>query len=161
MTNDVRRGPVLWYFVSSKLRDIVGALKAAALVARLLRLVGARLESRLRGSAVNGFDAAQSGVRWRQQAINGVDEGFRWHWLMRRLALRPSSTRSRCYIDRSKIPTAGKFPPGASSPVEVSRLAFVSYCSERLSRLFDGQAHACTYNSRRRLLAAKFYDARF
>ena len=36
----MRRGPVLWYFVSSELPDIVGALKAAALVGRLLRLVG-------------------------------------------------------------------------------------------------------------------------
>lgn len=33
----------------------------------------------MRGTAVNGLKAAQSGVRWRQQAINGVDEGFRWH----------------------------------------------------------------------------------
>jgi len=142
--SDVRRGPVYWYFVSSELPDIVGALEAAALVGRLLRLARARLERRVRGTAVNGFDAAQSGVRWRQQAINGVEEGFPWHWLMRRLALRPSLTRSRCSIDHSKKPTAGKFLQGASSSVEVTRLAFVSYCSEKevsLARLSGSCMH--------------------
>ena len=75
--------------------------------------------------------------------------------------LQPSSTRSRCSINDSRIATAGKFSQGASSPVGVSRLASVSYCSARLSRLLDYQAHACTCNSRRRLLAARSCDARF
>lgn len=52
--------------------DIVGALEAAA-------LAWLRLES-MRGTAVTGFGAAQSGVWWRQQAIVGVVEGLQWQW---------------------------------------------------------------------------------
>jgi hypothetical protein len=47
---------------------IVGLVEAAALAARSAR---APLEM-MCGTAVNGYGAAQSGVRWRQQAIIGA-----------------------------------------------------------------------------------------
>jgi hypothetical protein len=77
---------------------------------------------------------------------------------MRRLALQPSSTRSRCAIDYSERPTTGKFLRGASSAVEVTGLASLSYCGEgnaslaqvsgscmhMQESLFDGQVACAT-----------------
>lgn len=47
--------------------------EAAALASRSLKLTWLHLES-MCGTAVNGFEAAQSGELWRQQAIVGVVE---------------------------------------------------------------------------------------